>query len=155
MQYWIDMTTLAFTLINIYLKWNFAEGLETQVTKTSNGKRFTSTSRLHLKPTSDDDYKEYSCQAKHKALQPDMPMKATVQLSVLCKSIIIKFNLSFSLCICFFFISFLSFQFCTCVCMYLRWCCYCPKIFSTFFSLLLLFILNVYTYLNPWLYYVK
>ncbi|KAL5285587.1 NPHS1.2 family protein [Megaselia abdita] len=48
-----------------------------------NGKRFTTTSRLSLKPTSDDDYTEYTCQAKHKALPSDMPMKSTVQLSVL------------------------------------------------------------------------
>ncbi|XP_073844761.1 nephrin adhesion molecule sticks and stones isoform X4 [Musca autumnalis] len=46
-------------------------------------KRFTTTSSLKLKPTSDDDYTEYTCQAKHKALAPDMPMRATVQLSVL------------------------------------------------------------------------
>ncbi|XP_031640306.1 nephrin isoform X1 [Contarinia nasturtii] len=46
-------------------------------------KRFTTTSRLQLSPTPDEDYVEYSCQAKHKALQPDMPMRATVQLSVL------------------------------------------------------------------------
>lgn len=51
----------------------------------TNGRRFTTTSRLRLSPTSGDDYTEYSCQAKHKALQPDMPMRATVQLSVLCK----------------------------------------------------------------------
>lgn len=48
-------------------------------------KRFTTTSRLQLSPTPEEDYVEYSCQAKHKALQPDMPMRATVQLSVLCK----------------------------------------------------------------------
>lgn len=48
-------------------------------------RRFTTTSRLQLSPTPEEDYVEYSCQAKHKALQPDMPMRATVQLSVLCK----------------------------------------------------------------------
>ncbi|XP_034122580.1 nephrin isoform X1 [Drosophila guanche] len=46
-------------------------------------KRWTTTSSLKLKPGSDDDYTEYTCQAKHKALSPDMPMRATVQLSVL------------------------------------------------------------------------
>ncbi|XP_059224437.1 nephrin isoform X1 [Stomoxys calcitrans] len=46
-------------------------------------KRFTTTSSLKLKPSADDDYTEYTCQAKHKALAPDMPMRATVQLSVL------------------------------------------------------------------------
>ncbi len=60
------------------------ENREDKVTDT-NGRRFTTTSRLRLSPTSGDDYTEYSCQAKHKALQPDMPMRATVQLSVLCK----------------------------------------------------------------------
>lgn len=49
------------------------------------GKRFTVTSKLHIKPTTNDDYMEYSCQAKHKALQPDSPMKATIQVSVLCE----------------------------------------------------------------------
>ncbi|XP_030388023.1 nephrin, partial [Scaptodrosophila lebanonensis] len=49
----------------------------------STPKRFTTTSSLKLKPGADDDYTEYSCQAKHKALSPDMPMRATVQLSVL------------------------------------------------------------------------
>lgn len=48
-------------------------------------KRFTTTSRLQLTPTHEEDYAEYTCQAKHKALQPDMPMRVTVQLSVLCK----------------------------------------------------------------------
>ncbi|GBP07290.1 hypothetical protein EVAR_72314_1 [Eumeta japonica] len=43
-------------------------------------KRFTTTSSLKLKPTADDDYTEYTCQAKHKALAPDMPMRSTVQL---------------------------------------------------------------------------
>lgn len=65
----------------------FPEGLETQVTESENGKRFTVTSRLRLKPTAADDYMEYSCQARHKALTPDMPMRSTVQLSVLCKSL--------------------------------------------------------------------
>ncbi|SPP75591.1 blast:Nephrin [Drosophila guanche] len=46
-------------------------------------KRFTTSSILHLQPRSDDDYKEYSCEARHKALPPDVPMRAQVQLSVL------------------------------------------------------------------------
>ncbi|XP_032571138.1 nephrin isoform X2 [Drosophila sechellia] len=49
----------------------------------STSKRFTTTSSLKLKPGPDDDYTEYTCQARHKALSPDMPMRATVQLSVL------------------------------------------------------------------------
>jgi len=51
----------------------------------STAKRFTTTSSLKLKPGPDDDYTEYTCQARHKALSPDMPMRATVQLSVLCE----------------------------------------------------------------------
>ncbi|XP_017044355.1 nephrin isoform X1 [Drosophila ficusphila] len=53
------------------------------VVEESTAKRFTTTSSLKLKPGPDDDYTEYTCQAKHKALSPDMPMRATVQLSVL------------------------------------------------------------------------
>lgn len=48
-------------------------------------KRFTTSSTLHLQPRSEDDYKDFSCEARHKALPPDVPMRATVQLSVLCK----------------------------------------------------------------------
>ncbi|XP_017836908.1 nephrin isoform X1 [Drosophila busckii] len=49
----------------------------------STPKRYTTSSSLKLKPGPDDDYTEYTCQAKHKALSPDMPMRNTVQLSVL------------------------------------------------------------------------
>ncbi|KAH8285661.1 hypothetical protein KR054_011962 [Drosophila jambulina] len=58
------------------------EKREDQV-EESTAKRFTTTSSLKLKPGPNDDYTEYTCQAKHKALSPDMPMRATVQLSVL------------------------------------------------------------------------
>lgn len=58
-------------------------------TVETHGKRFTTTSRLRLTPTAEDDYTDFSCQAKHKALQPDMPMRVTVQLSVLCTYIYI------------------------------------------------------------------
>jgi nephron len=60
-----------------------SETREDNVIETN--KRFTTTSTLRIKPSAEDDYVEYSCQAKHKALQPDMPMRASVQLSVLCK----------------------------------------------------------------------
>ncbi|KAM8713441.1 hypothetical protein ACLKA7_013711 [Drosophila subpalustris] len=46
-------------------------------------KRFRTSSTLHLQPRSEDDYKEFSCEARHKALPPDVPMRAQVQLSVL------------------------------------------------------------------------
>lgn len=47
-------------------------------------KRYTTKSTLNIKPNADDDFMEYTCQAKHKALPPDMPLRSTVQLSVLC-----------------------------------------------------------------------
>ncbi|XP_038107931.1 nephrin isoform X1 [Culex quinquefasciatus] len=59
-----------------------SDSIENKVIETE-GKRYTVTSQLRIKPTSDDDYMEYTCQAKHKALNPDKPMQATVQLSVL------------------------------------------------------------------------
>ncbi|XP_065093879.1 nephrin isoform X2 [Ochlerotatus camptorhynchus] len=59
-----------------------SDSIENKVIETE-GKRYTVTSQLRIKPTSDDDYMEYTCQAKHKALQPDKPMQTTVQLSVL------------------------------------------------------------------------
>nr|CAH7753210.1 unnamed protein product [Callosobruchus chinensis] len=45
--------------------------------------RYDTHSRISLKPTAEDDYAEYSCEARHEALSPDVPMRATVQLSVL------------------------------------------------------------------------
>lgn len=49
------------------------------------GKRYTVTSQLRIKPGAADDYMGYTCQAKHKALHPERPLQTTVQLSVLCK----------------------------------------------------------------------
>ncbi|ETN65697.1 nephrin [Anopheles darlingi] len=60
----------------------FCDTIENKVTETE-GKRYTVTSQLRIKPGSEDDYMEYTCQAKHKALQPDRPMQTKVQLSVL------------------------------------------------------------------------
>jgi len=60
-------------------------------------KRFTTSSTLHLQPRAEDDYKEFSCEARHKALPPDVPMRAQVQLSVLCKCIL---NGPRVLCVC-------------------------------------------------------
>ncbi|XP_055619098.1 nephrin isoform X2 [Toxorhynchites rutilus septentrionalis] len=59
-----------------------SDSIENKVVQTE-GKRYTATSQLRIKPGADDDYMEYTCQAKHKALNPDKPMQATVQLSVL------------------------------------------------------------------------
>uniref|UniRef100_A0AAG5DPW8 Nephrin n=1 Tax=Anopheles atroparvus TaxID=41427 RepID=A0AAG5DPW8_ANOAO len=59
-----------------------SDTIENKVTETE-GKRYTVSSQLRIKPSSEDDYMEYTCQAKHKALQPDRPMQTKVQLSVL------------------------------------------------------------------------
>lgn len=45
--------------------------------------RFDTHSRITLKPTAEDDYAEYTCEARHEGLSQDIPMRATVQLSVL------------------------------------------------------------------------
>ncbi|KAG5895719.1 hypothetical protein JTB14_025666 [Gonioctena quinquepunctata] len=45
--------------------------------------RYDTHSRITLKPTAEDDYAEYTCEARHEALSQDIPMRATVQLSVL------------------------------------------------------------------------
>ncbi|XP_023310255.1 nephrin [Anoplophora glabripennis] len=45
--------------------------------------RYDTHSRISLKPTAEDDYAEYTCEARHEALSQDIPMRATVQLSVL------------------------------------------------------------------------
>ncbi|ETN64564.1 nephrin [Anopheles darlingi] len=48
-----------------------------------NGGRLTVTSRLRLKPTAEDDYIDYTCQARHPAISEDhRPLQTTVQLSV-------------------------------------------------------------------------
>lgn len=47
--------------------------------------RYDTHSRISLKPTAEDDYAEYTCEARHEALSADMPLRATVQLSVFCK----------------------------------------------------------------------
>ncbi|VVD03794.1 unnamed protein product [Leptidea sinapis] len=45
--------------------------------------RYTTVSRVHFKATSEDDYADFTCEAKHDALNRDLPMRTTVQLSVL------------------------------------------------------------------------
>lgn len=45
--------------------------------------RFTTKSRVHFKATADDDYADFTCEARHEALPRDTPMRSTVQLSVL------------------------------------------------------------------------
>lgn len=48
-------------------------------------KRYTVSSRISLQPTAEDDYADYTCAARHEALPDDMPLRTTVQLSVLCE----------------------------------------------------------------------
>lgn len=48
-------------------------------------KRYNVLSRIKLQPTAEDDYADYTCEARHEALPPDMPLRVTVQLSVFCK----------------------------------------------------------------------
>ncbi|XP_055904488.1 nephrin isoform X2 [Eupeodes corollae] len=55
---------------------------EVQVKETQL-KTFTTTSTITIRPSADDDYKDFSCQAKHRALPPDVPMRANIHLSVL------------------------------------------------------------------------
>lgn len=49
--------------------------------------RYDTHSRISLKPTAEDDYAEYTCEARHEALSPDIPLRTTVQLSVFCKQL--------------------------------------------------------------------
>ena len=53
--------------------------------KETSMKRFRTVSTLNLQPRAEDDYKDFSCEARHKALPPDVPMRSNIQLSVLCK----------------------------------------------------------------------
>ncbi|KAK4873251.1 hypothetical protein RN001_015280 [Aquatica leii] len=50
---------------------------------SSKATRFDTHSRISLKPSAEDDYAEYTCEARHEALSPDLPMRTTVHLSVL------------------------------------------------------------------------
>ncbi|XP_056630856.1 nephrin isoform X1 [Diorhabda sublineata] len=45
--------------------------------------RYDTHSRITLKPTAEDDFAEYTCEARHEALSQDIPFRTTVQLSVL------------------------------------------------------------------------
>lgn len=47
--------------------------------------RYNVLSKIKIRPTAEDDYAEYSCEARHEALPAVMPFRATVHLSVLCK----------------------------------------------------------------------
>ncbi|XP_041985986.1 nephrin isoform X2 [Aricia agestis] len=45
--------------------------------------RYTTISRVHFKAAAEDDYADFTCEARHDSLQRDTPMRSTVQLSVL------------------------------------------------------------------------
>ncbi|XP_023299078.2 nephrin isoform X1 [Lucilia cuprina] len=49
----------------------------------SAAKRYTTISTITIQPKADDDFKDFACEAKHKALPPDVPMRSSIQLSVL------------------------------------------------------------------------
>ncbi|XP_052891416.1 nephrin-like [Anopheles moucheti] len=59
-----------------------SDTIDTKTTETED-RRYTVTSKLRLQPTAEDDYIDYTCQARHPAIPEDRPMQATVQLSVL------------------------------------------------------------------------
>ncbi|XP_035898919.1 nephrin-like isoform X2 [Anopheles stephensi] len=59
-----------------------SDTIDTKTAETED-RRYTVTSKLHLRPTAEDDYIDYTCQARHQAIPEDRPMQATVQLSVL------------------------------------------------------------------------
>uniref|UniRef100_A0A8D9ETC5 Nephrin n=1 Tax=Cacopsylla melanoneura TaxID=428564 RepID=A0A8D9ETC5_9HEMI len=45
--------------------------------------RASVSSKIRIKPSKEDDFAEYTCEATHEALPVDMPMRTTVQLSVM------------------------------------------------------------------------
>ncbi|CAB0005933.1 unnamed protein product, partial [Nesidiocoris tenuis] len=53
------------------------------MTGNKKSRRFDVSSIIKLQPTAEDDYADYTCEARHEALPPDMPLRITVQLSVL------------------------------------------------------------------------
>ncbi|XP_049851856.1 nephrin isoform X2 [Schistocerca gregaria] len=70
---------------NVELKLEKRVDTTTEVNAGANGraKRYNVLSRIKLRPTAEDDYADYTCEARHEALPPDMPLRVTVQLSVL------------------------------------------------------------------------
>ncbi|RVE44076.1 hypothetical protein evm_011269 [Chilo suppressalis] len=72
---------------NVELKGDKVSKEEIKEVENQNGNpkstRYTTVSKLHFKATSEDDYADFTCEAKHEALQRDTPMRSTVQLSVL------------------------------------------------------------------------
>lgn len=68
---------------NVELKLDKREDKEMEVDPTKKTKRYDVSSKIILQPTAEDDYADYTCEARHEALHADMPLRVTVQLSVL------------------------------------------------------------------------
>ncbi|XP_047999981.1 nephrin isoform X1 [Leguminivora glycinivorella] len=72
---------------NIELKGDKVSKEEIRDVESQNGNpkntRYTTISRVHFKASADDDYADFTCEARHEALQRDSPLRSTVQLSVL------------------------------------------------------------------------
>ncbi|CAG5059980.1 unnamed protein product [Parnassius apollo] len=72
---------------NVEIRGDRVSGEEVKEVESPNGNpkltRYTTISRVHFKASADDDYADFTCEARHEALQRDVPMRSTVQLSVL------------------------------------------------------------------------
>ncbi|XP_059482331.1 nephrin isoform X2 [Neocloeon triangulifer] len=54
-----------------------------EVPDASHAKRYNVKSRITLSPSKEDDYTDYTCEARHEALAKEYPLRTAVQLSVL------------------------------------------------------------------------
>lgn len=79
-----------FILFYFFIVFSFVDNQEDNITEsqTNKGKKFRLydvSSEIHLQPSVEDDTVNYTCEALHEALPPWRRLRATVQLSVLCK----------------------------------------------------------------------
>lgn len=75
-----------FILYILYLTDNREDKVtESKGSHNAKVKLYDVSSRIRLTPKAEDDYINYTCEAQHDALPPDMALRVTVQLSVLCK----------------------------------------------------------------------
>nr|XP_014294021.2 nephrin isoform X3 [Halyomorpha halys] len=68
---------------NVELKLDKREDKVVVVDPSKKVKRYDVSSKITLQPTAEDDFADYTCEARHEALHSDMPLRVTVQLSVL------------------------------------------------------------------------
>ncbi|CAH1395844.1 unnamed protein product [Nezara viridula] len=68
---------------NVELKLDKREDKVVIVDPSKKVKRYDVSSKITLQPTAEDDFADYTCEARHEALHPEMPLRVTVQLSVL------------------------------------------------------------------------